>query len=143
MRSRPPTTPRRIRRPPFGGSVHINGLFNVAGATEYKVEFGPSPTGPWTAITTPLTDAHFIGFMWTEYTRSATGDWYSIADMDLLSEGHTYLTDWITPPLDDNDRYYVRLVVRNASLTEFPAGRWRCGSTTRARRGRCCRTIVR
>ncbi|HEX6658817.1 MAG TPA: hypothetical protein VF065_12080, partial [Ilumatobacter sp.] len=72
---------------PFGGSVHINGLFNVAGATEYKVEFGPSAAGPWTAITTPLTDAHFIGFVWTEYTRSATGDWYSIADMDLLSEG--------------------------------------------------------
>jgi hypothetical protein len=107
---------------PFGGSVHINGLFNVAGATEYKVEFGPSSAGPWTAITTPLTDAHFIGFLWTEYTRTATGDWYSIADMDLLSEGHTYLTDWSTPPLDVNERHYVRLVVRNAALTEFASG---------------------
>jgi hypothetical protein len=108
---------------PFGGSVHINGLFNVAGATEYKVEVGPSATGPWTtAITTPLTDAHVVGFVWTEYTRAPTGDWYSIADMDLLSEGHTYLTDWDTPALEADDRHYVRMVVRNASLTEFASG---------------------
>jgi hypothetical protein len=106
---------------PFGGSVHINGLFNVAGATEYKVEVGPSAAGPWTAITTPLTDARFTPF-YTEYPRSATGDWYLIADMDLLSEGETYLTDWTTPPLDDDDRYYVRMVVRNASSTEFASG---------------------
>lgn len=108
---------------PFGGSVHINGLFNIAGATEYKVEFGPAPNGPWTSITAALTDAHFsfpIG--WTEYTRSATGDWYSIADMDLLSEGKTYLTDWTTPALDRDQRYYVRMVVRNAALTEFASG---------------------
>ena len=105
---------------PFCGSVHLNGLFNVAGATEYKVEFGPSPAGPWTAITTPLTDAHFTG-VWTEYTRSASGDWYSIADMDLLSEGKTYLTDWTTPAADENQLHYVRLVVRNAALTEFPS----------------------
>ena len=107
---------------PFGGSVHINGLFNVAGATEYKVEVGPSAAGPWTAVTTPLTDAHVIGFVWTEYTRTPTGEWYSIADMDLLSEGKTYLTDWDTPPLDDDDRHFVRMVVRNAALTEFASG---------------------
>lgn len=106
---------------PFGGSVHLNGIFNVAGATEYKVEFGASPAGPWTAITTPLTDAHWTGFVMTEYPRTATGDWYTIADMDLLSEGFTYLTDWATPALDRDDRYYVRLVVRNAALTEFPS----------------------
>lgn len=106
---------------PLGGSVHINGLFNVAGATEYKVEVGTSPAGPWTAVTTPLTDAQMIGFVWTEYTRAPAGDWYSIADMRLLSEGQTYLTDWATPPLDADDRYYVRMVVRNAALTEFPS----------------------
>ena len=107
---------------PFGGSVHLNGLFNVAGATEYKVEFGPTALGPWTAITTALTDAHVIGFVWTEYSRTPTGDWYSIADMDLLSEGHTYLSDWSTPALDVDARHYVRLVVRNAALTEFAGG---------------------
>jgi hypothetical protein len=103
---------------PFGGSAHINGIFNIAGATEYKVEFGPSPVGPWTAITPALTDAHWTGSVMSEYTRSATGDWYAIADMDLLSEGYTYLTDWSTPN-DRNRRYYVRMVVRNAALTEF------------------------
>lgn len=107
---------------PFGGSVHINGIFNVAGATEYKVEVGPTALGPWSAVTTPITDAHVIGFVWTEYTRTATGDWYSIADMDLLSEGHTYLTDWSTPPLEPDERHFVRMVVRNASLTEFASG---------------------
>lgn len=103
---------------PLGGSVHINGLFNVAGATQYKVEVAPSPAGPWTVVTAPLTDARFNPF-YTEYSRVAAGDWYTIAEMGLLSEGQTYLTDWSTPPLDDDDRYYVRMVVRNASLTEF------------------------
>ena len=104
---------------PFGGSVHLNGIFNVVGATEYKVEVGPTAAGPWTAVTTPLTDAHWIAFTMVEYTRSATADWYSIGDMDLLSEGHTYLTDWLTPAAAVNDLHYARLVVRNSSLTEF------------------------
>ena len=104
---------------PFGGSVHLNGLFAIAGATEYKVEFGPAAVGPWTAITTPIEDSHDFGF--TTYIRTATGDWYSIADMDTLSEGHTYLTDWSSPPAERNDLHYVRLVVRNAALTEFPS----------------------
>ena len=102
---------------PFGGSVHLNGLLAIAGATEYKVEFGPSAVGPWTAITTPIEDSHDFGF--TTYIRTATGDWYSIADMDTLSEGHTYLTDWSSPPAERNDLHYVRMVVRNAALTEF------------------------
>jgi len=105
---------------PFGGSVHLNGLFHVAAAVEYKVEVGPGPAGPWTAVTTPVEDSHDNGG--TTYTRSATGDWFSIADMDTLSEGHTYLTDWQTPPTERNDLHYVRLVVRNAALTEFPSG---------------------
>ena len=102
---------------PFGGSVHLNGLFGIAGATEYKVEFGPSPTGPWTAITTPIEDSHDFGF--TTYIRTATGDWYAIADMDTLSEGQTYLSDWPTPPAERDELHYVHLVVRNAALTEF------------------------
>lgn len=102
---------------PFGGSAHVNGLFNVAGATQYKVEFGPTAAGPWTAITTALKDSHDWGF--TKYPRVATGDWYDIADMDHLSEGYTYLTDWPTPPAVRDVRYYVRMVVRNASMTEF------------------------
>lgn len=105
---------------PFGGSVHINGLFNVAGATQYKVEFGPSSTGPWTAIRTALVDCTQI-FPPIEVPRVPTGDWYAIADMHFYSEGQTYLTDWETPALDANVTYYVRMVVRNAALTEFPS----------------------
>ncbi len=104
---------------PFGGSVHLNGLFGIAGATEYKVEVGPSAVGPWIAITTPIEDSHDFGF--TTYTRVATGDWYAIADMDTLSEGNTYLTDWSSPPTERDLLHYVRLVVRNAALTEFPS----------------------
>jgi len=102
---------------PFGGSVHLNGLFGITTAVEYKVEVGTSPGGPWTAITTPIEDSHDFGF--TTYTRTATGDWYAVADMDTLSEGRTYLTDWNTPPTERDDLHYVRLVVRNAALTEF------------------------
>jgi len=104
---------------PFGGSVHLNGRFNVPGATEYKVEVGPSPAGPWTAIVTPVEDSHDYGF--TTYTRSATGDWFAISNMDTLSEGQTYLTDWPTPPAERDELHYVRMVVRNAALTEFPS----------------------
>jgi len=115
----PPNPAGGVGDHPFGGSVHINGLFNVAGATEYKVEVANGPAGPWTtAVTTPVEDSHDFGF--TTYTRTATGDWYRIADMDTLSEGHTYLTDWHTPA-DRDALYYVRMVVRNAALTEFPS----------------------
>src|SRR6266511_1995174 len=115
----PPNPAGGVGDHPFGGSVHINGLFNVAGATEYKVEVANGPAGPWTtAVTTPVEDSHDFGF--TTYTRTATGDWYRISDMDTLSEGHTYLTDWHTPA-DRDALYYVRMVVRNAALTEFPS----------------------
>jgi hypothetical protein len=114
----PPNPAGGVGDHPFGGSAHINGLFNIAGATEYKVEVGTAPGGPWTAVTTSLEDSHDFGF--TTYHRNATGDWYRISDMDTLSEGRTYLTDWPTPP-DRDALYYVRMVVRNAALTEFPS----------------------
>lgn len=104
---------------PFGGSVHLNGRFNIPSAIEYKVEVGPSPTGPWTAVTTPVEDSHDFGT--TKYTRSATGPWFAIGDMDTLSEGETYLTDWQTPSSERDNLHYVRMVVRNPALTEFPS----------------------
>ncbi|MBK8470361.1 MAG: hypothetical protein IPL45_11430 [Actinomycetales bacterium] len=108
---------------PFGGSVHLNGMFNVVGATEYKVEVGPSASGPWTAVTPGVGDARIVYTplpVWQDYTRSPVGDWYAVSDMGLLSEGQTYLTDWATDPADRDVTRFARLVVRNAALVEFP-----------------------
>jgi hypothetical protein len=44
--------------------------------------------------------------------------WYDVADMGLGSEGHTYLTDWPTPPAI-SDLYYLKLTVRTPALIEF------------------------
>jgi hypothetical protein len=103
---------------PFGGLTKINGVFNVSGATQYKVEWATAPGGPWNAISTTLEDCIWNGFQIVSASRSPSGGWYDVADMGLCSEGHTYLTDWPTPAAV-NDLYYLKLTVRNAALTEF------------------------
>jgi len=106
---------------PFGGMTKINGLFNVTGATQYKVEWADSPTGPWTAIAEAVADK---ALNWPpppvfiDYDRTPTAGWYDIADMGIASEGQTYLTDWRTSDATDGPRY-LKLTVRNAALTEF------------------------
>jgi hypothetical protein len=111
---------------PYGGTTNIRGVFNIAGATQYKVEYATAPGGPWTAITTPVPDyrfnpAWFPGSslpIFIYYTRApASGsDWYDIAAMGLA--GPDYLTDWLTPSIQDG-LYYLRLTARTAALTEF------------------------
>ncbi len=102
---------------PFGSWVHVNGVFNVVGASQYKVEFATAAAGPWTPIATTLPDFDAAG---NNYTRAPVmpDGWYDIAAMGYGSEGQTYLTDWLTPAAID-DLYYLRLVVRTAALTEF------------------------
>ena len=107
---------------PFGGTIHVNGTFNHPGAVEYKVEWALAPAGPWVgnAIMTAIEDATLAELLvGASHFRSPTGDWYAIADMDLLSEGQTYLTDWTPPAAAVSDLYYLRLTVRNAALVEF------------------------
>ncbi|MEN8238614.1 MAG: hypothetical protein ABFR53_05360, partial [Actinomycetota bacterium] len=102
---------------PFGGLTKINGVFNVTGATQYKVEWATAPGGPWTVIATTLQDCIWLPPL-VSTTRSPSGGWYDVADMQLCSEGKTYLTDWPTPAAV-NDLYYLKLTVRNAALAEF------------------------
>lgn len=104
---------------PFGGLTKVNGVFNVTGATHYKVESATAPAGPWTPIATTLQDCFWNGSSVQDTTRSPSGGWYDVVDMGLCSEGQTYLTDWPTPGGAVNDLYYLRLTVRNAALVEF------------------------
>jgi hypothetical protein len=104
---------------PYGGTTNIRGVFNIAGATQYKVEYATSTGGPWTGITTTLTDYKpVIGPPWlAKYTRApVTGPWYDIAAMSPWDPD--YLTDWLTSAVPDG-LYYLKLTVRNAALTEF------------------------
>jgi hypothetical protein len=113
---------------PFGGKANIRGAFVVPGATHYKVEFGPSSTGPWTAITPGIADFRFNPAWLSDpsqpfylyYTRVAdpTDHFYTIADMGLA--GADYLTDWQTPAGPD-DLYYLKLTVRTPlGLSDSP-----------------------
>ena len=102
---------------PFGGVAHIEGAyFTIAGATQYRVDYSTSTAGPWTPILTPMGDLRFVFPNLISYNRvpDASG-WYDVADVGLL--GQTQLTDWYTPAPDQ--RYYLRLTVRNAALTEY------------------------
>ena len=127
--SNPPGTTSADNKPagvgdhPFGGLANIRGVFNVAGATQYRVEYRKLPGGSWTAITTSVADYKFNPAwpapgepLFLDYTRTPTGDWYTISEMGLA--GVDYLTDWQTPSGAD-DPYELRLTVRTAALTEF------------------------
>jgi hypothetical protein len=107
---------------PFGGTTNIKGVFNTPGATQYKVEYVPPGGGAPVAITTPIQDYRFNPAwpapgepLFLYYTRTAAGDWYSIADMGLL--GVDYLTDWLTTTVPDG-LYELRLTMRTAAMTE-------------------------
>jgi hypothetical protein len=103
---------------PFGGLANIRGVLNVTNATQYKVEYAPAPTGPWTPILTNIPDQIWNGSQFVDAPRLPTaGGWYNVADMHVL--GQNYLTDWPTPPADRNNLYYLRLTVRNTTLNEF------------------------
>lgn len=136
--SPPGPTPSDTKSPggvgdhPYGGTTNIKGVFNTAGATEYKVEFTPVG-GASQTITTPVSDwkknptwsvGDPISTYYLDYTRSPVGDWYAIADMGLA--GNDYLTDWqtaavladgTTPKVPDGE-YDLRLTVRTATAWE-------------------------
>lgn len=107
---------------PYGGITNIKGWFNNTSATEYKVEFIPAGGGALQAITTPISD-YQLNPLWpgpgqnifAPKPRSATGDWYTIADMGLL--GQDYLTDWTTGAVPDGE-YDLQLTIRTATLAE-------------------------
>lgn len=119
----PDDKPAGVGDHPYGGTTNIRGVFDIASPTQYKVEYATAPSGPWTAITTPVPDYRFNpawppGPIFIFYTRApATGsDWYDISAMGLA--GPDYLTDWLTPAIPDG-LYYLKLTVRTAALIEF------------------------
>ena len=128
--SNPPGTtpvddkPNGVGDHPFGGLANIQGVFNIAGPDQYKVEFATVPVGPWAPILQPIDD-YRVNPAWPgpgeplflDYTRvPVAGGWYNVAEMGLA--GPFYLTDWQTPAVDD-DPYYLKLTVRTAALTEY------------------------
>jgi hypothetical protein len=116
--------PNGVGDHPFGGLANIRGVFNIAAPNQYRVEFGPSATGPWTPIVQTVSDYRFNPAwpnpgepIFLYYNRVPTADgWYTISEMGLA--GADYLTDWPTPA-GANDLHYLRLSVRTAALTEF------------------------
>ncbi len=129
----PDNKPAGVGDHPFGGWANIRGVFNVANAAHYRVEFATNPAGPWTPIKTDLSDACWNGIMVDVYARGpdASG-WYQIGappppcpppgpvdqhGMGFWSMGDTYLTDWSTPAVA-NDLHYLRLTVRTTTMVE-------------------------
>lgn len=109
---------------PYGGSTNVKGVFNTAGATEYKVEFTPAGGGAPTAITPAITDTRFNP-LWpapgepltVNYVRAPVGDWYTIAEMGLL--GADYLTEWNTTVVADGE-FDLQLTVRSLAERSSP-----------------------
>jgi hypothetical protein len=110
---------------PFGGTTNVRGVFNVAGAVQYKVEWSGDAGATWHPILTPIDDYRFWppGIppppppLFDDYTRVPDGaGWYTISEMGL--DGPDYLTDWNTPN-DADKAYLLKLTVRNAALQEF------------------------
>jgi hypothetical protein len=116
---------------PFGGWANIKGVFNVASAAHYRVEFANNPAGPWTAIKTDLDDACWNGVMVDGYDRGPdAAGWYRVGappppcpppgppdQHGMGFWGGTYLTDWSTPAVAD-ELHYLRLTVRTTTLVE-------------------------
>lgn len=105
---------------PFGGTTNIRGLFNIAGATRYKVEYSLNVVGPWNPIAATLQDFYVDGIppFIHQYNRSPDmAGWYLISNMGLGSMGQTYLTDLATPA--GTDVYYLRLTVENGMAVQF------------------------
>jgi hypothetical protein len=129
----PDNKPAGVGDHPFGGWANIRGVFNVANAAHYRVEFATNPAGPWTPIKPDLSDACWNGVMIDVYARGPdAAGWYKIGappppcpppgpvdqhGMGLWSMGDTYLTDWSTPNVA-NDLHYLRLTVRTTTMVE-------------------------
>jgi hypothetical protein len=52
----PDNKPAGVGDHPFGGIANIRGFFGIPDPYQYKLELATSPAGPWTSITTPITD---------------------------------------------------------------------------------------
>ena len=127
--------PNGVGDHPFGGRIDIRGVFNVTNPVRYKVEFTPDPVNvPWQPIKTDLDDECFPPFFQTYVRGPDGGGWYLVGPppppcppggalpenngMGVDSMGHTFLTQWVTPPPGGpSDLYYLRLKVENASGT--------------------------
>lgn len=110
---------------PFGGLENVRGVFNIAGPFQYKVEFATAPGGPWTPIMETIDDLYIDPLflspghaspIMTQPRSPVAGGWYNVSEMGLL--GLDNLTNWPTPA-DRDRRYYLKLTVRNAALSEF------------------------
>ncbi len=121
--------PNGIGDHPFGGKTNIQGVFNVANADHYKVEYTATPMNPasWTAITTQIKDSCWNGMITDYFRQPDVNGWYQILPppppcpppgpaeshgMGFL--GPVYLTDWDTPNVP-NDLYYLRLTVKKGA----------------------------
>ena len=104
------------------------GVFNFPAATQYKLEYGTSPVGPWATIAEPV-PGYASMYPLIPVTRfpSGGGDpgWYDIADIPLSDGGTTTagektLVYWTTPV---DGLYYLRLRVRDGATEKVSAPR--------------------
>jgi len=124
----PPNPAGGVGDHPIGASSWLLGVFNFPAATQYKVELGPSPAGPWTAISEPV-PGYASMFPLIPVTRFPSGGadpgWYDIPAIPLSDGGGTTagektLVYWTTPV---DGLYYLRLRVRNGATEKVSAPR--------------------
>lgn len=124
----PPNPAVGVGDHPIGASSWLMGVFNFPAATQYKLEFGPSPAGPWVMISEPV-PGYASMFPLIPVTRFPSGGadpgWYDIAAIPLSDGGGTTagektLVYWTTPV---DGLFYLRLRVRNGATEKVSAPR--------------------
>jgi hypothetical protein len=124
----PPNPAAGVGDHPIGASSWLMGIFNFPSATQYRLEYGPTPAGPWTTIAEPVL-GYANGFPPPQVIRfpSGGGDpgWYDISAIPLSdggssTSGEKTLVYWTTPA---DGLYYLRLRVRNGGSEKVSAPR--------------------
>ena len=124
----PPNPAAGVGDHPIGASSWLMGVFNFPTATQYKLEYGTSPVGPWATIAEPV-PGYASMYPLIAVTRFPSGGpdpgWYDIADIPLSDGGNTTagektLVYWTTPA---DGLYYLRLRVRDGATEKVSAPR--------------------
>ncbi len=118
---------------PFAGSPQVKGVFNLTGATQYKVEVtnNPSDAGSWEPISVTVTGKDYISVSpWVvPCTRNPSGGadpgWYEVSEIcdshgGPDPAGEKVLLAWPTGAKPDGI-YYLRLRVRNGTSERISA----------------------
>jgi len=122
----PPNAAAGVGDHPVGASSWLMGRFNMATATQYKVEVSSNPAGPYAPIAVPVQGyTELLTTVWRFPSGGPDPGWYDVADLPFsdggpLPTGEKTLLYWPTPA---DGLYYLRLRVRDGATERVSSPR--------------------